>query len=255
MLKGSKIYKWLGGLTDMSTPQQLIVEPKASDWNGDTGWGASWNGQLGQLGLPGGDGSELALPQFTPSGPPRLYEVHLTQRSLNDPNILSQSNIYARITYGVGAANHEVVCDWKQGSRILIPGGNIQVTARQVGPNTCQLLLGVSISKSAGGHLAAPTFTPSGYDTGSGVAGLTNFALMIPQRASRLIVRPGRSADTVTGSLSVQHVRVYCNNSEWHTATTPELCQNGVLLPGPGTSLFFEWSNEVFSGTIQFTLD
>jgi hypothetical protein len=110
------------------------AEPVAKDFFGNIQSGQIWSSPAGVNGL-GGLGREVSLGELElPDSPPYPQQATLTL-SLQTQQFVAflgaGGRIYAKITYGVGAANQTVFLDWSTGTSINLPAGKVNVVACQ----------------------------------------------------------------------------------------------------------------------------
>lgn len=213
---------------------------------GDVKHGQIWSSPAGVPGL-GGVGNEQLLGQLQLDNPHDVQQATLTLSLTNRNPLLTigMGRIYAKVLYGIGAANQTVILDWSQTTSIVLPVGSCTVVAVQVDSKGAPVLpmpAGYAVNPAQGiqveliltaclaagdrGGQAYPTLTQS-VDLAAGVA----TPWQVPARAKRVLVgdQRGQVATDVTattvGSLGLNFFNLA-------NAADSAIRTEGVVLPG-----------------------
>jgi hypothetical protein len=94
--------------------------------------GLTWSPPVaGVLGV-GGYGAEVNVGELSLSDPtPQLSTLSLSMTSLNPNVAFGDGRLYAKITFGIGAATETILVDWIQGQTIVLPAGKVNIVAVQ----------------------------------------------------------------------------------------------------------------------------
>lgn len=177
--------------------------------------GITWSSPAGVFGL-GGVGREVNIGELlvqpeetrTMRGPettasiPQVATITLGIRNTNPAVFLSAGGrIYARITYGVGNSNEEVLIDWTEQQSITLPAGKFTITACQADAlglpfvnNNFGFILNPAEVFNAGVILNASCV--AGVRSSSTFATLTQ-TVAVPPGAVSVFVRPPQRAKRV----------------------------------------------------------
>lgn len=154
-------------------------------------WGLSksnWGPLVAGVQLP----NPVALGEFETGESPELLEVRLTTTwgLVSTPVPFAEGVLQAEVLYGAGCANHNVTFDASLSTAILIPGGTINLSLRQVGLFSRPLTyVSVSIARYAGARIIPPTCSVVPAETAIvGPPALWQSTGLIPQRARSVIV-------------------------------------------------------------------
>lgn len=107
--------------------QAVVTEPRSGEWTHSSEWGNSFQGAF-----PKGSGDQIQILNNTRiPGLPRSLALALNRPTLDRPEP-GNADVYARVTYGSGAASHGFLVDWR--GTLTLPANMIQVAAQAYAP-------------------------------------------------------------------------------------------------------------------------
>jgi hypothetical protein len=218
----------------------IVTEPIGGPWVNNRKWGDSFRSAF-----PAGAGQRngVAALDFTP-GPPRVYTVGM----LRALTAIASGNcdVRAIITYGVGAVQNSLVCDWISGCHLSLLASYIKVDCITYAPDADAAYsvgatdyLDVSAAFGAGSHGHGPPITYT--EPVRELAHSGNLHIIPPEFARAFTLRWYDQATGLVGnnrSETLTSVYAQCvGNGAVADLVSVDSCQfannsDGMLLPG-----------------------
>lgn len=139
----------------------IVSEPLIGEWSNNPMWGSGYNNPM-----PTSEGAEVPVFSLDRTyGPPAVHTINL----FSSQNVgSSNSELRARVRFGAGAVQNELLFDWFQGAQFSIVADHFRITAVTYAPDgtaaysavSNDISLTASIAKgTAGGNSAPLTYT------------------------------------------------------------------------------------------------
>lgn len=207
--------------------------------------GRIWTSPTGVTGL-GGVGQEVGMGELSLQNPhSQQATLTLGLYQLDQSVALGDARIYARVKYGIGAANQTVLLDWSTGNSITLPCGKLTVTAVQTdeqGAPAIKLPLGYATNLTRvfnsgvvlTASLAAGPRSSLGYPTLTqtvGLAPIGPITFRSPLRVKRVQVGDSKG-QAVTDLVAIVSGALGFNKFDLANAADSAIRTHGVVVQG-----------------------
>lgn len=222
-------------------PTACAVEPVSGPWTNSPNWGNSFSGPI-----PASDNQVVSVVETADiPGPPRVLVVNLFR---SDPAFPGSSNsqVRARITYGIGAKQNSFDCDWTQGAQLALVANYVRVNFVSYAPSSdaayaqgsnksIVLGAGLAVGNAAKTHALSYTYPMRILNNAPNPP--TFYDVLVPDFAQALVLHARKVGTNATapaaGDLTVQF-RATASQviAAWDGLRVQDFSGEGLRLPG-----------------------
>lgn len=141
-----------------------MVEPQSGHWSNNPAWGRNIVTRM-----PAVAGVAFSVGESPPSSFPGPPSMHTVQLFRGDTRTLTNAEVKARVSYGVGGTNNEFFVDWATGAQFSLVASFVRIDAVTYNPNpiggavyngnNAELVLGATFGRGSLGHGPPLTLT------------------------------------------------------------------------------------------------
>jgi hypothetical protein len=220
-------------------PATPVLEPQQGDWSSSNFWGDQFTSKrdaAGHTNFPKSAGQVLGvLPKNNKMyGPPKTVTVNLYR---SDEPQIGNADFRARVTYGVGGASNQFLCDWLAGTQFSITANNVSVDAVSYAPdaqsayapdNVDGFFLGAMVTEGASPSVGLTYTEPlQSVTTGN----VLNFDA--PDFAKRIMVHSALKLDyTAPTGIFLEFISGGVLIAEYDLRVMGAYLDGGILIPG-----------------------
>lgn len=220
------------------SPSATVIEPFKGPWTNSANWGNTYAGPI-----PVAEGSEQSI--FETADIPGAPAVHVVNLFRSDAVFTGSTNsqVRARITYGIGARQNTFDCDWTQGAQFALVANYVRVNFVTYAPNADAayvgggkpIVLGAGIARGNASKSHALSYTYPQLTITNAAAPADRYIVEVPDFAQALVLhaRDLAGAAPAAGAITVQFRATSSQIiAQWDGLRMQDFAGEGLRIPG-----------------------